>query len=289
MEIATVVNCHNDLDLIRDTISSISTYVTKKLLVFIDGSADQEVREAGFMFPKVIGFRHGVGSAPYRNVALALKTLTEVYPTADWYCYCEQDVLFTSDRFKHNLGLAAERRVWMLGNDGRVDDVNLGPVASLVGGTLPQPYYLLGCCQFFHKAFIERLKDIGFFDRFLSLTNGFAGGHFPGYSGFDVSEHLYPTLCRYFQGNIGVWATYDEEGKWHGKYRCFPCRWKPSLKETENFPEASIMHPLKEYDHPIRKARRVAREQWKTSQMKEKQSDSSSTCRSATDLTGCVY
>lgn len=276
MEIAAVLNVHSQPDVIIDTLDSILTYMTDKVLVVVDGATWDDFKDVQLPVGKVQGFHHGKPKAPYRNVALALKTVTETYPNVDWYCYTEYDVLFTSERFKHNLKMAEDRDVWMLGNDGHVDEVAMPLVQAMIGENFKSCYYLLGCCQFFHRKFIDRLKDYNFFDRFLNLTNGFTDGYFPFYSGYDLSEHMYPTLCRHFGGNVGVFATYDGEGKWHGAYEYFPCRWKPELDpETENFPNASIMHPLKKYDHPIRAHHRERRKQWKTSQQKARLSASS--------------
>ena len=92
---------------------------------------------------------------------------------------------------------------------------------------------------------------------------------------FHFSEHMYPTLCRHFGGNIGVFAHFDELKKWHGSYQYFPVRWKPEIDfETENFPNPSIIHPLKENSHPLRVLHRERRNQWKNFKKKESQLDS---------------
>ena len=283
MSIAAVLNVHSQPDLIIDTLDSIFTFMTEKVVVVVDGAKWDEFKDISLPVGKVEGFYHNIRRAPFRNVALALKTVTEAWPHEDWYCYTEYDVLFTSPRFMHNLKLAEERDVWMLGNDGHVDNVQMPMIESMIGDKFKSYYYLLGCCQFFHRKFIDKLREINFFDRFLNLTNGFTMGSLPGYEGYDLSEHMYPTLCRHFGGNVGVFAHYDETGKWHGAYKVFPCRWKPELDpETENFDEASIMHPLKTYDHPIRAHHRERRKQWKALLQKGKRSESSSTCPSDT-------
>ncbi len=265
MEIAAVLNVHSQPQVILDTIDSIITYMTEKIIVIVDGAAWPQLKDEPFPVGKVEGFYHNVPKSPYRNVALGLKTLTDAYPDADWYCYTEYDVLFTSERFKHNLKMAEEMGVWMLGNDGHVDNESLMMIQAMFDEPLTSSYYLLGCCQFFHKNFINKLKEINFFERFLNMTNSFSDGFFPFYSGYDLSEHLYPTLCRHFGGNIGVFAHYDEYGKWHGAYEHFPVRWRPEIDPvTENFPDASIIHPLKSYDHPLRVLHRDKRRNYKS-------------------------
>jgi hypothetical protein len=275
MELAVAISAHPDRpELIIDTIDSILTYGTEKILMIVDAVGWHRYKDIPLPVSKLEGFRHGAPKAPYRNVALALKVLTETWPDADWYCYCDDDVLFGSERFKHNLKMAEDKDVWMLGNDGHVDEQAMPLIQALIGAPIKSSYYLLGCLHFFHRKFIDKLNEINFFERFLTLTSGFDKGFFPLYSGWDISEHMYPSLCRHFGGNIGVFATWEgETQKWHGAYEYFPLRWKPELDpETENFADASILHPLKTVDHPLRDQFRRKREQWKDLQKKAKQS-----------------
>ena len=250
MKIATILNAHSDSKTIIDTCDSILEHVGPNILLLINGSTWEELKDIDLPVCKVRGFNHNVPKSPYRNVALGLKMVQEQYPDADWYCYTEYDALFTSPRFRENLKMAEDRKVWMLGNCGRVDHVEMPLVEALVGEKFKSIYYLLGCCQFFHKDFMSKLVEIDFFDRFLFLTNSFSNGFFPAYDGYDISEHLYPTLCRHFGGNVGVFATWENEKEWHGAYQYFPMRWRPELDEI--YEDASILHPLKEFSHPTR-------------------------------------
>lgn len=273
MKIATVINAHKDPDLVRDTIDSVATYSGKNIIVVIDSASWSLFKNEDIPAGKIEGFYHKTHKAPYRNVALGIKTLVEQHPDCSWYCYCEPDVLFVSDIFKQSLKVAEDKKVWMLGNDGHIARENLNLIQSMLKTKINSSYYLLGCCLFFHKDFIIKLKEINFFERFLNLTNSFSEGFFPFYSGYDISEHLYPTLCRHFGGNIGVFAHYDENKNWHGSYKNFPIRWKPELDpETENYSEACIMHPIKSFDHPIRVLHREKRKLWKNLKKKENQS-----------------
>lgn len=273
IKIATLLNAHGDSACVLDTIDSIQTYVGPDAMVLVDGAAWQSWgKDFECPLPKIHGLPHGVPRSPYRNVALGLQMLAETFSEADWYCYCEYDVLFASERFKYNLRMAEESKVWMLGNDGHTDDTAMPLVQQLIGEKFKSVYYLLGCCQFFHKDYMAKLREINFFERLLNLTNAFPEGYMPFYSGYDLSEHMYPTICRQFGGNIGVFAHYDEEGKWHGAHEFFPVRWRPELNpETEDFPHPSILHPLKTYDHPLRAKHRERRKLWKASQRKENQ------------------
>lgn len=262
MEIATVINIHSKPDVVLDTLESLQMYMTPNILAVTDG-ASREFEQIPLPVSKIKGFNHNCPRAPFRNVALGLKSLVESYQKMDWYCYIEYDCLVTSSRFKKSLEMAEEMGIWMLGNDGHVDTKYIPLIDSLVGADMSKHnYYLLGACQFFHKNFIAKLIEINFFDRFLNLTNAFTEpGVFPYYTGYDLSEHMYPTMCRYFGGNIGVFATWHMN-QWHGSYEVFPIRWKPELDpETENFPNASILHPVKCFHHPIREHHRNKRKE----------------------------
>lgn len=261
MKIAVLLNVHENNPVVMDTIDSIRTHVTDDVLMLVDGLAWSQFDDFEAPVSKVCGFKHGIPKSPYRNMALGLKLLYENWPDADWFCYTEYDVLFASDRFKHNLKLADEMNVWMLGNDGHIDEKEMPLVESMLGCKFKSYYYLLGCCQFFSSKFLKKLAEIDFFDRFLSLTNQFADGYMPGYIGYDLSEHMYPSLCRHLGGNVGVFASYDDMGQWHGSYKRFPMRWRPEIDpDTENFPELSIVHPVKEFDHGIRVEQRKKRQ-----------------------------
>ena len=128
------------------------------MLILVDGIAWNQFQDFDMPASLLCGFKHGCARAPYRNMALGLKMMAENWPDSDWYCYTEYDALFTSDKFKKNLELADEMDVWMLGNDGHIDDKEIPLVESMMGGKFRSYYYLLGCCQFYSKKFIKKLS-----------------------------------------------------------------------------------------------------------------------------------
>lgn len=259
MQVACLLNAHSEIDVVLDTIESIQTYLTKDILRVVDGASP--LVDAHLPVPKLKGFVHNVPRSPYRNVALGLMNLQTMYPEADWYCYTEYDCLFTSKRILDNLKYAMQNDVWILGNDGHVDEVKLPLIESLVKGKFDGSYYLLGACQFISKKLMNKLVDIDFFNKLLVMTSSYSDGFFPLYQGYDVSEHMYPTLARHFGGTVGVFATYDYiQKKWHGSHEVFTVRWKPEIDpDTEHFPQVSVIHPLKDYNHPIREHHRRIR------------------------------
>lgn len=257
------MNVHNNPELVLDTLDSISTFMTSDILVVIDGTS-HHFDNIKLPVHTLKGFNHNHKRSPYRNIALGLKNLFTLFPDKTWYAYMEADCLVTSERFRYNLEMAEKQKIWMLGNDGRVElDLNLSFLESLLGDSLKKhSYYLLGCCQFFHRDFLQKIHD--FFDTLLNATAGFNPGEIPWYNGYDISEHLYPTLARYFGGNIGVFATYAVD-QWHGSHKVFPIRFRPEIEEI--YPETSIIHPIKNHISPIRIQQRLIRNEIKNNRI----------------------
>ena len=250
MEIATVMNIHADPDVVIDTLESINMYVTNKNLVIVDGASKNIFNEVQLPAIKIEGFPHKSIKSPYRNMALGLMMLYEMYPKEDWYLYLEPDCLVGSEYFKQVLEKSDKHNVWMMGTNGHIDEAEMPLIESLLGEEFKSGYYLLGACLFFNQKFMKKLNELNFFEKFLNLTNGFTQGHMPGYGGYDISESMYPTMARHFGGNIGVLSSWSD-GVWHGNHEMFPIRWRPSL-DAEDFSKASIMHPIKTISHPLR-------------------------------------
>jgi len=259
MEITTVVNAHSSPNILLDTLDSILTYVGEKILVITD-SNNKELNATPLPVPRIEGFYHNSHRAPYRNVALGLWKAYEMAPDSDWFCYTEYDCLFANSNFKKSLLLADKNDVWVLGNNSRKDDCQLPLIEAIIKEKIKVHYYVLGCCVFLCKEFMDRLNEINFFERLINTTQHFTEGFFPHYTGYDLSEHLYPTLAVQFGGDVASFANWDLATRtWTGNFRQFPIRWKPELRIEENFKEASILHPLKTYDHPIREYHRERR------------------------------
>jgi hypothetical protein len=253
MKISCVLNVHSNTELVLDTLDSIRKWVTEDILVVVDGSQWDWGERLMIPAHKMRGFAQRISRSPYRNVALGIQQAWGLWDDVDWLCYVEYDALFASDRFRYNLEMAEKQNVWMLGNDGRLEHFTVPWLESLVGG-MKDGYYLLGCCQFFSRQFLLKLAETNFLEKFLHLSNGF--NKVPEYSGYDISEYMYPTLARHWGGNIGVFASWDGQ-KWHGAHDIFPMRWRPDIEG--DFPNASIIHPLKNFASPLRVLHREKR------------------------------
>ena len=107
---------------------------------------------------------------------------------------------------------------------------------------------------------MEKLAEMDFFSKLLNYTNCFSQGYFPKYDGWDFTEHLFPTLANNLGGKVyGLAGWHSDKSQWYGNYKKFPMRWKPELTIKDNYPEASIMHPVKNTDHPLRRFHREKR------------------------------
>lgn len=262
MNVSVLLSAHNNEAVVEDTIDSICYCLTTDVLVLVDGNNADLVHKINRPVLKMIGLRHGFPVASYRNYALGLSTLASKFPHSDWYCCCEYDVLFCSDKIKEDLRIAEINNVWCLGNDARIVHYDLPLLNSISRKTIKDGRYLLGCCVFYKGDFIRTLIKEQFFDRFFSLTNDL-DWKFPGYQekgGYDINEYLYPTLANHMGGKIWGMAKWDErQSSWLGNYRKYTMRWRPELTPTDYSSEVRILHPVKNYNNPLREYHRKKR------------------------------
>lgn len=249
VKIATHVNSGIDSNLLQDTLESIRFFVTKDILVTRDAVLEPCLLSNVYT---VSGFSYGDNKSPYRNIALGIYHLYQLFPNHDWYMYCDYDVVFLSSRITEQLKLAERMGVWLVATNGRYEQLEIPFLKSFCGRSCQYSYYVLGCWFCMHRHFLEKLIRLDFFNKFLFLTSEFREGYFPNYDRHDISEHLYPTMCRLFGGNIGILSSYDEYGRWHGNYRYYPVRWKPEMKYQDEFKEACVVHPVKDYHNRFR-------------------------------------
>ncbi len=269
MKISVLLSAHNYTELVLDTIESIRTYASNDLVMIVD-EAHWNWGET-INVAKIKGLYHNYNKAPYRNLTLGLKTIYENNPNSDWYCYTEYDVLFTSSKFKEDLKIAEENNVWCIGFDSRVQNYQFPYLEKIIEDKLTQSRYLLGCCVFYHKDFLKKLHEMNFFDKFLTLTNGFEEGFFPSFEeqgGYDFGEHLYPTLANYFGKNTAEFSHWNQTlNQWQGNFQRYPVRWRPEITIEEAMNSPSIIHPVKTMElRNFFKAKRYR--QWKATNQK---------------------
>ena len=263
MEIVAVLGTHENSPTFKDTLESIRHYLTDNVLVVVDGFKWDEFKDEQLPVPMVQGFLHGKDSAPFRNVALGLKYAQEVWNNADWYVYIEYDCLVGSSDIKDHLKMADEHDIWMLGNDLRITDDSL-PFLDSFMGTKMKLHYFLGCCVFLSGKFVKVLAESNFFDKFLTFTNfrtecinlvNQNGKLFPAY---DLSEYMYPTLAVFYGGKVQELACWSGT-EWRGNFQHYPMRFRPDLTSEDPFVDASVMHPIKDFENPIRQHHRIQR------------------------------
>lgn len=287
-KIATILNCHKNDELLKDTLDSIRNFLSKDVLLVIDGYSKDDFSDINYTY-KIEGFTHNSSKAPYRNVILGLMNAWKIWgEEADWYCYTEPDCLFAENDILKDL---EKRNSWLVGNNLQKEKLsknfedNVFPfVEKIIKKQINDTYYLIGCCLFFKKDFIRKLIELDFFEKILIYTNAFNKGEYPKYKGHDISEHLFPTLAWYLGGGLGEFANSTNPERLSGEYNKYKIRFGGSytyhsttnslekcslgdlgIEDFESCKKSYVMHPIKEYNNPIRKHHRMLRQ--KTSQI----------------------
>lgn len=270
MKIATILNTHQNSDVFKDTLESVTEYLSKDVMVLVDGHYwDQFENDQSINAFKLCGFRHNEAKAPFRNVALGLSKAWETWgKTVDWYCYMEYDCLVASSLVLEHLETAKKEGYWCLGNDIRVKTNKRIPIVDVMThGNVDDLYYFLGCCLFLNSDFIEKLSENNFFERFLNFTNFYLEEiSLVDQNGkkemvYDLSEFLYPTLAVHYGGQVRELAGWSNiDNSWHGNANFYPMRFKPDLTFSDPVQDACILHPLKNFDDPIRQYYRNQRQ-----------------------------
>lgn len=259
MKLAIALHAHKDAELVKDTARFLARWGSENILVVVDGRSPKWITESNFPFPHIVGFRNKTRSvfrnhSSYRNFTLGLLKTLEYYPDCDWYCSTEYDVIFGSDEFKEDI-LALSDNVYCVGFNGRKTFMSLPFLEHIIGSKCYVQTYLIGCCMFFRREFLLKVKYSGLFERVLGFTNEFDDGRFPGYweqGGYDFTECLFPTLVNFFGGEIASFSSWNAKKKiWTGDFKKYPIRW-PTKLSIEDSLVASIMHPVKEFEDPVR-------------------------------------
>jgi len=257
VKLSIVLHAHKDAEIVQDTIDSYEKYGTENILVAVDGVSPEWASKISK--PHFIGFRNqtyllGKSHSSYRNFTLGMMKLFKQFPDCDWYCSSEYDVIFGSDAFKKELN-TVPKQTWCVGFNFKRTKMNLPLFEAITKKPMPIQNYLIGCCMFFKREFIEKMYNENVFHNILNYTNGFDHGSFPGYSeqgGYDFTECLFPTLVGYMGGGIRNLSDWNSKHKlWRGNHVTYPVRW-PELVTIQEGKEASILHPCKNYDDPIR-------------------------------------
>jgi hypothetical protein len=252
MQIAAVLHVHENTELVLDTLDALRTWVTKDVLVVVDGKYWRRWgRKIELPAYKLEGFKHGHFVASYRNHVLGMMHAAKLWPDADWYLHTEYDTLFASDSFKQDLEESEKDGAWCVGMTHQKDSFRLLLLEALLNTSINDYHYLIGCCHFYKSDLIKKMVELNFFNRFLNLTNGFSIGRFPGFEKYCLMEYLFPTLAALWGGKVKELAHWTEHFG-GGEYKKYPVRFRPELTWKENFPQASIFHPLKELNAPIR-------------------------------------
>jgi hypothetical protein len=95
------------------------------------------------------------------------------------------------------------------------------------------------------------IMDIDFFDKIIEETKNFDKGIFPGYNQYAFEESLFATTARWMGGMIYNFASSEAWGS-VGDWKKYYVKFGKSLTPEEISSSATIIHPLKNVNDPIR-------------------------------------
>lgn len=249
MDIAVVLNTHENSPVFRDTLESVRHHWTNDILVLVDGVAWDQFKNVDLGVPCLEGFRHGMSRMHHRNSCLGLMKAWERWGASKgWYCYLDYDCLVGSGSLEEDLRVADREGVWIAGNDHRQGGESI-PFLDHFQRQSCAIHYLISCCLFMSRDFMSALHGDDFFDRFLTHTNFFTGEmrlHKPDgkqETVYSLEEFLYPSLAALYGGRVGELACWEGSG-WRGLGWRYPMRFRPDLEEG-NYEDACVMHPIK--------------------------------------------
>ena len=243
MIISTVVQAHKNPSFVNENIRMVKKNVGKNVICVIDSANWGEFKDEQMECETLCGYYHNDRRNPYKNFANGLSQLYRRFPDSEWFCNSEFDVFFKNDSFKEDLNrFRKEHNAGLVGFNMRIKPFDCPFINAMLKIKFDVGYYMIGCCMFFHRSYMERLIEVNFFERFLNYTSSFTSSNIPCEE-YDISEHLYPSLAA----NIGIpIASFENaESSVFGKRKYF-VRFKPEVTKDVVYNDAySIIHPYK--------------------------------------------
>jgi len=261
MKIAVFMVAYNEVQLVLDHIDAIKMWITEDITLVVDAAGWDNFKDFTYPGVNVVqGYYHGHSKSPYKNVTLALKTSRESFPDADWYWYIEPDVLVTSNTYKKELQELSHN--WLLGVDyRRLSGCKLTNLTDMIGVEPQNNFHnMLGCSMTFNKCYLEKLEELDFFTKFLEYCEDLGGPRFPNFTAYAFEETLFPSMAIWLGGGVHGLATSQNWGKPSGLHAKYHLRFCGQILPEYLSPSVCMVHPLKEYDHPIRVFYRQQRE-----------------------------
>jgi hypothetical protein len=198
MQIATLINAHKSPDVVKETIDSVKRHVTDKIVLVIDHAGWHEFENFSYEgVKKICGFRHHARFSPYKNVALGMNYLYNLYPSVDWYNYIEYDVLYLNDNFK--IDLEKKSHFSMLGfvhqkpKSSQKNDHWLAK--KILHNQNIKGHKMLGAVAFYSHYCMERLMSFNFFEELLKKSRPWRS-RMPNFYHVAVEEILFPSAAR---------------------------------------------------------------------------------------------
>jgi len=256
-DIAVLLNVHANPKMARDTLDSIRKWVSRKILMIVDKKGWHHFENFRHPDTEVLcGVYHGVGRSPYKNIAIGLQRLYEMWPDATWYVYLESDVVVLSSAFKADLVSLESKDVTLAAVEHRVQPkANNHWLVREILGKQDNPlicHKTLGAVMFFSHKCIKPLIAKNFFKEVLLRTKEFRGAKFPNFTDYAVEEIIYPSAAAAYGTVVGLKAL-------NGNPTAYRVRFVPNVRLDEVTIATTIAHPTKRYDDPVREHARCLR------------------------------
>lgn len=259
MDIATAILAHNNPEQVIDVIDSVRLWATKNILLVVDQVGWDHFKD--FDHPNVYvicGHPHAARRSPYKNTAVAIQSMYNLWPNVDWYNCIEYDVLYLNSDFKIDLD---ERHGYSaVGFDFRdkggsedhwlVKDI-LGDEPDL------KCCKMLGAVTFYSNHCVKSLIQEDYYNEIIQRTTNFHGDSFPDFHDYAVEEVIFPTAATLF-GKVGNLSLHDARSSYYTNR--YTVRFCPEVKPNEITSQTSIVHPVKDRDGPVHEHYRQVRE-----------------------------
>lgn len=219
-QVAVCIASPHSLDTTIDTIERIKKHVTKNVICVYDMAGKHIFEDIKLNdCPLIEGIYHGINYSAYRNQLIGLMNLKKMFPGKKWYGHIEWDVMINGNILE-DLDNALPIDM-MAGFSIKEYPTPWQYLSEKLGIWIGQTRYALGCLQFYHGNFLERLDQINFWEIVLKYGKVWTRGY-PDYKEYSVDEGLLPSVCMAFGGGcyeLGNWDKRKNSERYGIRYR----------------------------------------------------------------------
>lgn len=227
MRFAVTVATYANPSVTAQTVADIKSHLTDQVVTVVDAKGWHLFNNVDCDL--IRGQPHGLPFNSHLNQIIGLNHTFNTFD-ADWYGHVEWDVLIRGNVLKQDLETTSKDN-WMAGFDLREWEAPWPFLSEKIGIKIEKTRYVLGCCQFYRRHFLESLWKTGFV-REIVKSSGFWRDKWPDYKEYSTDEAIIPSVCRAMGGGV-----LDLKGD---KYAV---RYRPVWTELPD--AAEVIHPVK--------------------------------------------